>query len=510
MTPWSVAARAGLAVLSGLLYVAAYPGTGLGLWPLAFVAYGPLYLATRGLAPRPALALGWLAGATSCLLGFRFLLDVLVRFSGFPAPLCWLLLLGFAALSAGRMAAHAGLSAWLSGRGVRSELAFVAAFAIAEAWFPVAFEWSFAAAVADVPLLVQTAELWGAVPIGALLVGCGAVAGDALSPNGPRRRAPLIVACAVTAATCAYGAVRLRAVDALARAAPGVRIGIVQGNAPLDADEQETERALAGQRSLHHDVVRQGAELVVWAEGAYPHLVSADAGTLALTAPPEHATEPPAIVGAIVADGERVHNAAIVVEGGRVAGRYDKQILLPFSEYLPLAEQLPWLRELSPASGAFTPGRHPGPVRVTNRNVAVVICYEDVLAAQVRRSSDGRAELLVNLTNDAWFGSSGEPEVHLALARFRAIEQRKYLVRATNSGVSALVDPAGRVVAALPSSAPASRVVEARWLAGRSIYDRAAPLLPAASLLGLVALSILGRRGSGGPSRVRHGDQSGG
>jgi apolipoprotein N-acyltransferase len=132
---------------------------------------------------------------------------------------------------------------------------------------------------------------------------------------------------------------------------------------------------------------------------------------------------------------------------GDVVGRYDKQALLAFGEYLPLGETFPILYEWSPNTGAFTPGKSFESLPLGERKVSAHICYEDVLPSFVNTLvRQGDADLLVNLTNDAWYGDTTEPWIHLALATFRAIEHRRFLVRSTNSGVSAFIDPGGRVL----------------------------------------------------------------
>ncbi len=167
----------------------------------------------------------------------------------------------------------------------------------------------------------------------------------------------------------------------------------------------------------------------------------------------------PAIFGAVivkhVGDERRyvLYNAAVSSdEAGVIDGRYDKQYLLTFGEYLPFGETFPILYRWSPNSGHFTPGRSLEPLIVDVKGqkhpVTALICYEDILP---RFTNDavrhGDPELLVNMTNDAWFGDTTEPWEHLALAQLRAVEHRRYLVRGTNSGVSAVVDPVGRVIA---------------------------------------------------------------
>jgi apolipoprotein N-acyltransferase len=141
-------------------------------------------------------------------------------------------------------------------------------------------------------------------------------------------------------------------------------------------------------------------------------------------------------------------NTALLSDAeGKLVGRYDKQALLAFGEYLPLGDWFPILYEWSPNTGKFTAGTSVDPLPLGSRNISAHICYEDVLPTLVNElvNRDG-ADLLVNLTNDAWYGDTTQPWIHLALAKFRAIEHRRFFVRSTNSGVSAFVDASGRVI----------------------------------------------------------------
>ena len=136
----------------------------------------------------------------------------------------------------------------------------------------------------------------------------------------------------------------------------------------------------------------------------------------------------------------------------RVAGRYDKVRLLAFGEYIPGIETFPWLRKLLPAgAGRFTAGKGPGVMSLQGPGgirwrLGPVICYEDILQGFLRGVGQLHPNLLVNLTSDSWFGADTEPWEHLALAVFASVELRVSMVRAVNSGVSALIDPNGRVM----------------------------------------------------------------
>ncbi len=200
----------------------------------------------------------------------------------------------------------------------------------------------------------------------------------------------------------------------------------------------------------------------------------------------------PLLFGAITAEddparaGERFYyNTALLLDrDGRVLGRYDKNYLLIFGEYLPLSDWFPFLKDWFPEAGDFRPGRTvevfemgggrggpPADARPPVR-IGVMVCYEDIIPAFTRRLHAGRPHLLVNITNDAWFGRTTEPYQHLALATFRAIESRRFLVRATNTGVSAIVDPVGRILQETSLDRPEVLVAEVALLHGETPYQR--------------------------------------
>jgi len=130
---------------------------------------------------------------------------------------------------------------------------------------------------------------------------------------------------------------------------------------------------------------------------------------------------------------------------------------MPFGEYTPFGDELPWLRELNSTVSDFTPGKVPGllPVALGHSSqtpvlVSPLICYEDVTPSLARRAVQAGAGVLINQTNDAWFGNTIAPYEHHLIASFRAIENRRYLLRATNTGLTAIVDPVGKTLSRLP------------------------------------------------------------
>jgi apolipoprotein N-acyltransferase len=230
---------------------------------------------------------------------------------------------------------------------------------------------------------------------------------------------------------------------------------------------------------LTQELKNQGPlDLVVWSETSVMSAVLEDDVNRAMRQQFTRTLGVPALFGSVLArpvsDAREfaLFNSALLTDKkGNVVGRFDKQYLLAFGEYLPFGETFPKLYEWSPHTGHFQAGTSFKPLSLGERQIAVVVCYEDVLPAFVNREMrEGEPELIANLTNDAWFGDSTEPWIHLALAKFRAVEQRKFFVRSTNSGVSAFIDPVGRVISHTKTFEEEAQRATLRWLKGKTPY----------------------------------------
>jgi apolipoprotein N-acyltransferase len=471
------------AFLSGILYWLAFPG--IDAWPLAFVAWVPLLLAMHRQTARRAMLLGWVAGTTMNVAGFWWLQGMLSTFSGFPAPICFLFLLIVCAFQGGRIALQGWLYGRATARGWPHAPVFAAAFAASELLYPVLFLWYFAATVHQVPLLTQLGDVGGPIGVGLVLVAVNLALGEAALAVIERRRASiptLATGAVVTALACAYGAIRIRMVDAAAQAAPGATVGVVQANMGLTEKRSSFDEGLRRHLDLSAQVKQQGADFVVWSEtsamrpvrdSSYADELRGVARRIGL----------PSIFGAVVVKrvpDEReyvLYNSAVSSDvEGTISGRYDKQYLLTFGEYLPFGETFPILYRWSPNSGHFTPGTSLEPLMVDVRGekhpVTALICYEDILPRFTNdavRHAD--PELIVNLTNDAWFGDTEAPWEHFALTQLRAVEHRRYFVRGTNSGVSAVVDPVGRVVAHTDTFRTEAITAPIHWMRAHTVYE---------------------------------------
>ena len=499
------------AALSGVLYWLAFAG--MDVWPLAFIALVPLWIALQGQAPRRALALGTLAGFTMNVCGFYWLQEMLKTFSGFPAVVCFFFVAVVCTYQGGRIGLLGWLYARASARGWPASLVFIAAFVASELVYPLLFPWYYAATVHQIPLLTQTAELGGPIFVGVVLVAANlAIAELPLARLANRKLDLRIVVGGAATLTLAilFGAIRIRAVTAQAKASEPVKVGMVQANMGLMEKRQDPFEGMTRHLRATDELRREGVDFVIWSETSAMRPLREEEIARAVPNEIGRRLGLPAIFGAVLVkphpDPRRRYvffNSAISTDArGEVDGRYDKEFLLAFGEYLPFGDAFPALYEASPNSGRFSPGTELSPLFVDvhgkHHPVAMLICYEDILPAFTNDAVRAtHPELLVNMTNDAWFGDSSEPWEHLALAQFRAIEHRRYLVRSTNSGVSAVIDPVGRVVSHTDTFREETTSATIAWMNGGTAYEKLGNSLWYLVTLAVAVGAFVRRRGPG-------------
>lgn len=454
---------------------------GFDLWPFAFVAFIPLFAAldlVRARGTRSVLAVATLFGFVANWGGYYWLMHVLNVFSGFGPVLC--------AVFASVLILYTGgsfvLAFWLwtraRSRGWNLTLAAVAAMLACELLYPLLFPFYYGASFHMLPVLLQVADLGGPL----LLTALAFVVNAALYELGHAlvtRARPLpwkapLAAAAYVVFVLVYGVYRMHVVDAAVAAAPKLEVGLVQANMGLT---EKRENPMEGQvRHIDQSLELQSGEhpdLIVWPESAFMYFIPERVRNVKDYVLGDVTT--PVLFGGLsrrTVDGvERHYNTAFITdERGTIRGTYDKTYLLAFGEYIPFGETFPFLYDISKKSGRFTAGDHVRPLPFRGYSIATLICYEDVLPGFVRSAMQSNPHLIVNVTNDAWFGDTHEPWIHFALAKFRAVEHHRFLVRSTNSGVSGVIDPTGRVVAHTKTFVRESLNAEVAMLQGRTVY----------------------------------------
>ncbi len=309
------------------------------------------------------------------------------------------------------------------------------------------------------------------------------------------RRSYYIIACSLLVAAIAlYGHFRIdRPVGTEV-----AKIGLIQGNVPQDA---KLNYAFA--ESIHRRHVQMTMELtekskpdiIFWPEAStlFPirtgGIWSKEIWKLAAT------SRIPLIIGSDTFTGEEVFNSAYLVnERGELAGQYDKIYLVPFGEFVPLKNIFFFAGKMVPEISDFSRGTNYQPFVIRGQKVSINICFEVVFPQLSREFCLRGATLLATITNDAWFGRTAAPYQHFAMSVMRAIENRRYLVRAANTGISGFVDPYGRILQTTDIFVPAAITGEIRWVSEQTFYTRFGDWIVYLGMLVCLASLILTQR----------------
>jgi apolipoprotein N-acyltransferase len=444
-------APAALLVVSGAALALAFPR---GNWEsVAWYALVPLLVVAVNAPPRAAFAWSWLYGSAFFVALLRWLDFTFRTFSEIPWPLTWgpvLLLAAWCGLFVGGVGGAVG---WLARRRSAAwALATMPCLWVGGEWLRGhllgGFPWGTLGYSQYLRLpVIQVAELGGVHAVSFLVAAANAALAGVVVL---RRRAAitgLLLAAALTAGTLLFGAWRLQE----PAPPPAIAVALMQPaiEQPLKWDPGYVATTLGVYLALTRRAGESHPDLIVWPETASPTALRRDPGLLAALAALSGQLRAPLLIGSIdVLDGapKRFSNAAFLVTSRGIEGRYDKIHLVPFGEYVPLSGVIGFVRGWAEFIADLEPGARtvvfPGPPAP----FGVVICYEGIFPDLFREFVNGGARVMVNMTNDGWFGRTSGPEQHLAMYPFRAVEHRIAVVRAANTGVSAVIAPTGQIV----------------------------------------------------------------
>ncbi len=439
--------RLALAALAGLLAGLAFPRPGWG--PLIVPGLALVFFLAAGAGgTRRAAWEGGVFGFVSTALTLRWFATPILLFSSLGASIAWTAVV-LSALTLGLLwAAMAALiDAWSRRWGAAAALAgaplLITAYDLVREWFPFPFPWgSAAAALVDWPWVLALVRAVGAAGVSFLLYALAAIlAGAALVPRRITVRRGLLWLGALAAA---LGMAVLEAPSGAGMA----RVAVVQASLPRDASPQEEWEAY---RSLTEEAVQAGAEIVVWPESAVSYTFRDDgawAGQLGDLAA-RHGID--LVVGGLTrSPSGKYENSAVMVRADRgMTAKAPKRELVPFGEYMPLRWLFGRIPALANEVGEFEPGTNTVVFEGRSARIGPLVCFEAVFPGLGLDLARGGAQLLVNQTNDSWFGITGGPEQHLDHALLRSAETGLPMARAANSGISALVHGGGHVAARL-------------------------------------------------------------
>jgi apolipoprotein N-acyltransferase len=451
-------------IVSAALYTVALPD--LGWWPAAFVAWTPLLVVLPNLRKRSAFFAGWALGTLSHLGIFPWISHTAQTMSNFsPAAgavilvlfallhgLAWgVTVLGIRTLSEGKQ----GIGYVVTTAAIVSAVEFVN---------PQLFPWHLGNVFWRVPILMQGVEITGIAGATFVAVAFGAALAAILKRGGGAVRGA-VFAVAILVVWVAYGVVRFGQVEKEVSQAPTARLALVQPDVTaadrlekgFEAKVHVIEKEIATTRSGDLEEV----EAIIWPEGAFPTTFPTNLQGQAIVSQRVAMTllrhirgalrtfDKPLILGSVTKpDAETVHNSAIMISPkGSIERQYHKRRLLAFGEYMPFSDLFPGLKGLVPRVTDMTPGSHAEVFELGPAKAMMSICYEAIHPEFTRQAAlSGGGNMILNLTNDGWFGDYGAPGQHLMVQAPRAVELRTSLVRVTQTGITAVISPSGKII----------------------------------------------------------------
>jgi len=502
-----------LPVVTGAGLWLSFPGGG-ELWPLLFVALIPLLVAVRSESAGRAAAAGLIAGLAHFLPLLYWIVIVLGKYGG----LAWYVSLQALLLLALYMSVYVVVFAAFARTILLGLPAVLALFFVPALWVGLdwlrgvlftGFPWmDLGYGLYRIPLLVQIADVAGHHGVTFVIVFANTLL---LLLFGIRRRIAenlVLVGCGICLLGGAglYSSLRLAEMTARISApeAARMKVGIVQGNIDQSIkwspDQQQitVETYLALTASLMR--AASPPDLVVWPETALPFFprneqlgplkMAVKSGDMALlTGAPWYE-----IVDRQSKKVKYYNSAFLLAPDGGFAGKYFKSHLVPFGEYVPMKKLLPFLAPLVEAVGDFSSGTIDRPLVWHEAKAGILICFESVFPELSRQWVLAGANILVNLTNDAWYGKSSAPQHSLAMAVLRAVETRRSLIRSANTGISAFVNPAGGIEERSGLFEPWAAAREAVLMTDTTIWVRFGHLFAPFCLIMACCGTAVGRR----------------
>ncbi len=444
---------------------------------LGWIAVAALVLLMR-LSNRPYLDT-YIAGIVANAAGFYWLYFTIGDFGGFSALEALSIYALFVLVSSIQFPVFAllyrYLPAFVDTWGIRAATAWVFTETVPIRIFP----WNYGHTQLSFSAFAQSADLAGSLLISFMMFWVVESAFKIFAFS--ERRKQLWVPLALMIVLIVYGYQRIAYISALKP--PQQEVAIVQAN--ISTEEKHNIKFFLENFDSYvrlSKAVAKSNRLIVWPESTLMQWVYASVGSTKNDPRlPDLGTGISYLVGALTFDSKKqLFNSALpIYQDGTVPYPYHKQVLMPFGEYVPLVSVFPWLRNLVINETDFTPGdgvvvfRYPitnDQGKVNFVKVSPLICYEDVMPELSRQATLAGADLLINITNDAWFGKSAAPYQHHLIASFRAIENRRTLIRSTNSGLSAIVNPLGETIAQIPIFSEGTALASVDLLDEMTVY----------------------------------------
>ena len=471
-----------LAISSGLLIALSFPTPGFSF--LAWIALIPMLVALEGSSPHTAFRVGFTCGVTSYALILYWLNIVFTQYGHLPWSVSvpvylmlvfWLAMFYGFSTAVGRLGESVGIKAAFT-----LPVAWVA-FDFIRSFLFSGFAWAMLGHSQYKTLpLIQIADLAGVYGITMLIVLANVVLYRALrAVSGAGVPYPVksaLILSVLFISTLFYGFSRLNEPDSSQKP---LRVALIQGNIPQDVkwSPEFREKTLAIYERLTREAAKGGVDLVVWPESAVPFFFQDDAFQAERVRGLARELNAHILLGSPAHELRNrrttfLNSAFMLSPTGETTGRADKLHLVPFGEYVPLGNVLTFINKIVVGIGDFAPGEKAVALDAGGVKIGVQVCYEVIFPELAREYVKAGARILVAITNDAWFGRSSAPYQHLSIAVFRAVETRNPMIRAANTGITAIIDQNGHIRSMTGIFVEGFRTGEVKPGSGESLYLR--------------------------------------
>lgn len=437
---------------SGVALALAFPEWELSL--LAWVVLIPLLTMVSRSDPSKGLLFGWLFGISFFTVLLSWLTHTMQMFGRMAFPVAFVVVLLLAGALAGYLALFGFLTAWVCQRLGRRGLILApflwVALELGRNYLLTGFPWGLLGYTQyrNIPL-IQLAAWTGVYGVSFVIVLVNCILTFGVTSGIRGLGASLACAFGLIGGVFLIGQVRLGSTP---RDPSSLPVALVQGSIRQEVKWSKAyqDSTLETYERLTRLAAGSAPHLIVWPETAAPLYLRYEPQALANLLALGRELQTPILVGAPDAEGPagglRYYNSAFLLRpSGQWVEKYDKIHLVPFGEYVPLKRILFFVEKMAEGISDFSAGKHTVVFDLSRARFGVVICYEVIFPDLFRRSVQAGADFMVNITNDAWFGRTSGPRQHLAMVPFRAVENGVAVIRAANTGISAIVEPSGRI-----------------------------------------------------------------
>jgi apolipoprotein N-acyltransferase len=452
-----------LSILSGILLIAGFPP--FDLYPFAWVALVPLLIALWEKEAKPSFVLGLVTGFVFFAGTIYWVYNSMYYYGGVPSVLSGVIVVALCVYLGAFVGLFSLIFNSLSNRSIFPSLITVpvlwVTLEVIRTYAFTGFPWSLLGYTQYKFLpLIQISDITGVYGVSFLVAAVNGVIFD-VAFHRPRRinKMPLFPERPITASiigciviillTLGYGFWRLNS-EMKGRT---VRASVLQGNIDQGVkwDSKHKEDILNTYKRLSVRASAGKPDIIIWPESSLPFIYGYDENPTAKFNEFQKSLNSGLLFGSVLAKNDKKGNtlltnsALLLSRDGKLLPAYDKIHLVPYGEYVPLKKLFPFINKLTAGSGDFVPGKEPVVMKSSFANVGTLICYEIIFPGLVRKFVNNGADLLVTITNDAWFRRSSAPYQHFSMAVFRAVENRVPVVRAANTGISGFIDAKGRI-----------------------------------------------------------------